>query len=163
MKIAERKSSRLNHILLLVFWLTLMPLIASAAQSAAERAPGLSMAQQATKSEEHWITTDHSKHEILQRDFKAGEEITAACISCHSEAEKQFHKTIHWTWLADPSDKARQYGKAGNSLNNFCISTNKIKRRQKIQDQRCIRKIRLYVHQRPDEVGQKRQAQIFLV
>ena len=31
----------------------------------------------------------------------------------------------HWTWLADPADKERQYGKAGNSLNNFCISTNK--------------------------------------
>jgi octaheme c-type cytochrome (tetrathionate reductase family) len=83
------------------------------------------MAQQATKSKKLWRTTDHSKHEILQKDFKSGEEVTQACISCHSEAEKQFHKTIHWTWLADPSEKQREYGKAGNSLNNFCISTNK--------------------------------------
>jgi octaheme c-type cytochrome (tetrathionate reductase family) len=103
----------------------LMPQAVSAAQSTAEQAPGLSMAQQATKAKERWITTDHSKHEILQQDFKSGEEITASCISCHSEAEKQFHKTIHWTWLADPSEKQNEYGKAGNSLNNFCISTNK--------------------------------------
>ena len=41
------------------------------------------------------------------------------------EAEKQFHKTIHWTWLADPSDKGKKFGKAGYSFNNFCISTNK--------------------------------------
>jgi octaheme c-type cytochrome (tetrathionate reductase family) len=125
MKIMARKPPILKYILFLACWLMLMPQIVSAAQSSAEQAPGLSMAQQATKSKEHWITTDHSKHEILQQNFNSGEEITAACISCHSEAEKQFHKTIHWTWLADPSEKQNEYGKAGNSLNNFCISTNK--------------------------------------
>ena len=82
--------------LILIVWFGLMPLppIASAADSKQEQAPGLSMAQQATKSKEHWITTDHSKHEILQQKFKSGAEITAACISCHSEAENQFHQTI---------------------------------------------------------------------
>jgi len=125
MKITERKLPILKYILFLSGWLMLMPQIASAAQSTAEQAPGLSMAQQATKSKERWITTDHSKHEILQQNFTSGEQITAACLSCHSEAEKQFHKTIHWTWLADPSETQNKYGKAGNSLNNFCISTNK--------------------------------------
>jgi octaheme c-type cytochrome (tetrathionate reductase family) len=125
MKITGRKPPLFKYILFLAVWLMLMPQAVSAAQSTAEQAPGLSMAQQATKAKERWITTDHSKHEILQQDFKSGEEITASCISCHSEAEKQFHKTIHWTWLADPSEKQNEYGKAGNSLNNFCISTNK--------------------------------------
>ena len=37
----------------------------------------------------------------LQKDFKSGLEVTQACLSCHSEAESQFHKTIHWTWLAN--------------------------------------------------------------
>jgi len=125
MNIMERKYPSLKDIILIVCCLLLLPQIVSAKGSKEEQAPGLSMARQATKSKKLWGTTDHAKHEILQKDFKSGEELTQACISCHSEAEKQFHKTIHWTWLADPSDKERQYGKAGNSLNNFCISTNK--------------------------------------
>jgi octaheme c-type cytochrome (tetrathionate reductase family) len=125
MKNTVRKLPLLKYIVLSACWMMLMPPIVSAAESKEDQAPGRSMAQQATKSKKLWRTTDHSKHEILQKNFKSGEELTQACISCHSEAEKQFHQTIHWTWLADPSDKEREYGKAGNSLNNFCISTNK--------------------------------------
>jgi octaheme c-type cytochrome (tetrathionate reductase family) len=98
---------------------------AIAAQSGEDRAPGRTMADQATKGEHLWNTTDHTKHKALQQDFKSGMEVTKACLSCHSEAEAQFHKTVHWTWLADPAEKTREYGKGGNSLNNFCISTNK--------------------------------------
>ena len=127
MKITVRKHPLQKYIILLVSCLLLLPQILSATESKEDQAPGRAMAQQATKSKKLWITTDHSKHEILQKDFKSGEEVTQACISCHSEAETQFHKTIHWTWLADPSDKERKYGKAGNSFNNYCISTNKTK------------------------------------
>jgi octaheme c-type cytochrome (tetrathionate reductase family) len=125
MKSTKGKNPLLKYIVVIACWLLLIASIASAARSKEEQAPGRSMAQQATKSKKLWITTDHSKHEILQKDFKSGAELTQACLFCHSEAEKQFHKTIHWTWLADPSDKKREYGKAGNSLNNFCISTNR--------------------------------------
>ena len=83
------------------------------------------MAHQAIKEMHLWNTTDHSKHAVLQQDFKSGADITKACLSCHSEAETQFHKTIHWTWLADPAETENQYGKSGNSMNNFCIGTNK--------------------------------------
>jgi octaheme c-type cytochrome (tetrathionate reductase family) len=103
----------------------LWPALLSAAQSDESQAPGRTMAQQATKDKKAWNTSDHTKHKALQQDFKSGMEVTQACLSCHSEAQAQFHKTVHWTWLANPSDKSRQYGKAGNSLNNFCISTNK--------------------------------------
>ena len=103
----------------------LWPLVVFAAQSNENQAPGRAMARQATEGQETWNTTDHSKHEALQKEFKSGLEITRACLSCHSEAEAQFHKSIHWTWRADPSDTDKQFGKAGNSLNNFCISTNK--------------------------------------
>ena len=125
MQITERTYPLLKYIVLLACWLILMPPIADAAGSREKQAPGRTMAQQATKSKKLWRTTDHSKHELLQKEFKSGDELTRACITCHSEAEKQFHKTIHWTWLADPSDKTREYGKAGNSFNNYCISTNK--------------------------------------
>ena len=125
MKISERKKPFLKYIILTAVCLMLWPVLLSAAQSDESQAPGRTMAQQATKDKKAWNTTDHTKHKALQQDFKSGMEVTQACLSCHSEAQAQFHKTVHWTWLADPSDKSRQYGKAGNSLNNFCISTNK--------------------------------------
>ena len=71
-----------------------------AAETTEEQAPGRTLAQQAVKEMHQWNTTDHSKHKALQRTFATGREITDACLSCHSEAEAQFHKTIHWTWLA---------------------------------------------------------------
>ena len=97
----ERKHLFLKYIVLLACCLMLVLPIAAAAKSKEKQAPGRAMAQQATKSKKLWRTTDHSKHEVLQKDFVSGGELTQACISCHSEAEKQFHKTIHWTWLAD--------------------------------------------------------------
>jgi octaheme c-type cytochrome (tetrathionate reductase family) len=91
---------------------------------AGEQAPGRAMAKQATRSEALWITADHSQHDALKKNFRSGPEITQACLSCHSEAEKQFHKTIHWTWKAHKNEAGIQMGKAGYSLNNFCISAN---------------------------------------
>jgi octaheme c-type cytochrome (tetrathionate reductase family) len=83
-------------------------------------APGRSMAHQATMTYQVWNTVDHSQHEALQKTFENGNQITEACLSCHNDAAEQFKKTIHWTWKFG-EDK----GKAGYSLNNFCISTNK--------------------------------------
>ncbi|MBT6339123.1 MAG: cytochrome C, partial [Desulfobacula sp.] len=89
-----------------------------------EEALGRTLARQAVKDNKRWTTADHSKAEALKKDFTSGEEITQACISCHSEAATQFHKTIHWTWLASGDKKDIRYGKAGYSVNNFCISGN---------------------------------------
>lgn len=97
-----------------------------------EVAPGRVMARQASKGQHLWNTTDHSKHKALQQDFQNGNEITKACLSCHSEASSQFKKTIHWSWLAEGSLKKSDYGKAGYSVNNFCISTNKM------EDKSCL-------------------------
>ena len=88
------------------------------------QAPGRTMAQQATKERQIWITADHSRHAILQNEFNSGPEVTKACLSCHELAAGQFHKTIHWTWL-DPNVPAEErIGKAGHSINNFCINLN---------------------------------------
>jgi len=86
------------------------------------QAPGRTMARQALSHQEIWITADHAKHDILQQEFHSGEEVTQACLTCHSEAASQFHKTIHWTWLDPNVPKAQQIGKAGYAINNFCIS-----------------------------------------
>ena len=125
MNVAEGKHSFFKYIVLVAACLMLWPQGLLAAKSEESQAPGRAMAQQATKSKNLWNTTDHAKHKALQKDFKSGMEVTQACLSCHSEAQAQFQKSIHWTWLADPSDSDKQFGKAGNSLNNFCISTNK--------------------------------------
>jgi octaheme c-type cytochrome (tetrathionate reductase family) len=95
-----------------------------AGETKSVEAPGRTMAKQATKSAKLWITADHSQHEALKRPFKSGPEVTAACLSCHTEAEKQLHKTIHWTWNAGKNENGIEMGKSAYSLNNFCISAN---------------------------------------
>ncbi|GAB6176021.1 hypothetical protein JCM16814_09120 [Desulfobaculum senezii] len=82
-------------------------------------APGRTMARKATQTPELWITADHSKHEVLKQDFQKPEEVTAACLTCHTEAAVQFHKTIHWTWLDPLEDPALKVGKGGLVINNF--------------------------------------------
>jgi len=104
-------------------WFCVAP-AAAAGGSNADQAPGRAMAQQATKARGSWTTADHSRLKPLQQVFTSGLQVTRACVSCHSEAEAQFHQTIHWTWMASPENDAKKRGKAGNSLNNFCISTN---------------------------------------
>jgi octaheme c-type cytochrome (tetrathionate reductase family) len=90
--------------------------------TAAEESPGRAMAIQTTQSQKKlWVTTDHSKHEILKQKFASGPEVTKACLSCHTEAAMQFHKTIHWTWI-DPNAKDAKVGKGGYTMNNFCIN-----------------------------------------
>src|SRR3989337_1339526 len=65
-------------------------------------------------------TADHSKFKALQRDFKSGPEVTKACLSCHTEASKQLHRTQHWKWEFLNPDGQR-LGKK-HVINNFCIS-----------------------------------------
>ena len=99
---------------------------AAAVSESGDQAPGRTMAQQATKGQQLWTTTDHSKHAVLQKNFTNGDQITEACLSCHSEAAKQFEQTIHWTWIGYTDKNGKQFGKAGDSINNFCISSNRM-------------------------------------
>ena len=66
-------------------------------------------------------TADHGKFKELDQDFKTGPEVTKACLSCHTEAAKQLHKTKHWTWDYLNPATGQRLGKK-NILNNFCIS-----------------------------------------
>jgi octaheme c-type cytochrome (tetrathionate reductase family) len=73
-------------------------------------------------------TADHSKFEVLQEEFRSGPEVTAACLSCHTEASRQIMKTSHWTWICPRAKKELQerehiaVGKAEHIINNFCIA-----------------------------------------
>jgi octaheme c-type cytochrome (tetrathionate reductase family) len=66
-------------------------------------------------------TADHSKFKELQKQFKSGPEVTKACLSCHTEAARQVHRTKHWTWDFLNPDNQQRLGKK-NVMNNFCIS-----------------------------------------
>jgi octaheme c-type cytochrome (tetrathionate reductase family) len=66
-------------------------------------------------------TADHSKFKALQQTFASGPEVTKACLSCHTEAAKQVHKTKHWTWEFMNPDTRQRLGKK-NVINNFCTA-----------------------------------------
>ncbi len=66
---------------------------------------------------------DHAP--VIQGPFRAPQDVTRACLSCHPGAAAVM-KTAHFTWLGEPVEVpghqgARRIGKR-NLLNNFCIS-----------------------------------------
>jgi len=63
-------------------------------------------------------TADHRKFKQLKEEFKRGPEVTKACLSCHTEAARQVHDTIHWTWEKKKKGQIHKMGKA-YTLNNF--------------------------------------------
>ncbi len=66
-------------------------------------------------------TADHGQFEVLNQKFETGPQVTKACLSCHTEAAKQIHKTKHWTWDYENPVTGQRLGKR-NVVNNFCIS-----------------------------------------
>ena len=67
-------------------------------------------------------TADHSKFDILKKDFKSGPEVTKACLSCHTEAGKQILTTKHWLWEWRNPENNQLLGKR-HVINNFCTAT----------------------------------------
>ncbi|MCU0561807.1 MAG: hypothetical protein MUD16_16660 [Desulfobacterales bacterium] len=115
--------SRISPALLALLWVlvnAVVPLARAAAPGSGDhQAPGREMAQQATREAKRWITSDHSKHEALKQPFASGPEVTKACLSCHTEAAAQIHKSIHWTWVDPASPKDKPMGKGALTVNNF--------------------------------------------
>jgi octaheme c-type cytochrome (tetrathionate reductase family) len=72
----------------------------------------------------HYANTNHGSFPILQKKFKNGNEVTQACIQCHTNANSEVRANIHWTWSSNSNP---DYGKGQYSINNYCISTNKMK------------------------------------
>jgi octaheme c-type cytochrome (tetrathionate reductase family) len=68
---------------------------------------------------------DHSKLPALQKTFSSPQQVTEACISCHTERHKEIMNTAHWTWSRTeyvPGKGLRTTGKK-NVVNNYCIGT----------------------------------------
>ncbi len=66
-------------------------------------------------------TADHTKFKELQQNFSSGPQVTKACLTCHTEAAGQIHRTKHWKWEFLNPENNQKLGKK-NVLNNFCIS-----------------------------------------
>ncbi|WP_036219751.1 tetrathionate reductase family octaheme c-type cytochrome [Marinobacter sp. ES-1] len=64
-------------------------------------------------------TADHSKFKALQGPFEKAEDVTAACLECHTEAGEQIRGTTHWTWLYDHQETGQTLGKS-KVINSFC-------------------------------------------
>ncbi len=67
--------------------------------------------------------TDHK--DLMPGPYKTGEEVTAACRTCHPQAAEQVIHTSHWRWESDPvyspeHGKEIAFGKK-TAINNFCI------------------------------------------
>lgn len=76
------------------------------------------------KPEQLAPSADHSEFAILQQDFESPQEVTKACISCHTERHKEVMQQAHWKWERTETVKNRgkiTWGKK-NIINNFCIS-----------------------------------------
>lgn len=93
---------------------------ATPAASAASATEGDWRAASPIKVKTGKSTADHSKFKELHGPFKSGEEITKACLSCHTEAARQVMDTRHWTWEYTNPDTGQKLGKK-TMVNAFCI------------------------------------------
>ena len=64
---------------------------------------------------------DHSKFAALQENFASGPDVTRACLTCHTAAAKEMHKTQHWKWEYVNPTTGQVLGKR-HVVNNFCTS-----------------------------------------
>jgi octaheme c-type cytochrome (tetrathionate reductase family) len=66
---------------------------------------------------------DHRKLPDLQREFSTPQEVTEACIACHTERHREVMASAHWNWERVSYVEGRGVAAAGkkNVLNNFCL------------------------------------------
>jgi octaheme c-type cytochrome (tetrathionate reductase family) len=70
-------------------------------------------------------SADHSKFEILKQTYSSAHDVTAACLSCHTERDKEVMATSHWLWQREEKLEGKGVVPLGkrNIINNFCIGT----------------------------------------
>jgi len=70
-------------------------------------------------------SADHAKFDILKQPFESAHDVTAACLSCHTNRDKEIMATSHWLWQREEEipGKGKVWLGKRNILNNFCIGT----------------------------------------
>ena len=79
------------------------------------------LVEQPTLRADSGSTADHGKFEELKGPFASGQEVTRACLKCHTEAGHQFMKNIHWTWTYENEKTGQTLGKK-YLVNTFCTN-----------------------------------------
>ena len=68
-------------------------------------------------------SVDHTKFAVLQKKFTTPQEVTEACISCHTGRAREVMQSNHWNWEREEYIEGRGIVSLGkkNAINNFCI------------------------------------------
>ncbi len=68
------------------------------------------------------VAVDHSQFAELQKDFKQPQEVTEACLSCHTKRGEELLTNHHWLWEREAYIEGRGVVYLGkkNLVNNFC-------------------------------------------
>ncbi|MCE1163769.1 MAG: tetrathionate reductase family octaheme c-type cytochrome [Bacteroidetes bacterium] len=76
-----------------------------------------------TMSKKDSASADHSKFAVLQKKFDSPQQVTEACLSCHTERHKEVMRSSHWNWSREQYIEGRGIVNLGkkNAINNFCI------------------------------------------
>ncbi len=93
---------------------------AGTAPVAAQAEGGFEQAQ-TTQTPPEQPAIDHSSFPNLQGPFEVPQDVTKACLSCHSTVAADLMNTVHWTWEYTNEETGQVLGKK-NVINNFCIS-----------------------------------------
>ncbi len=69
------------------------------------------------------VSADHTKFQVLQKKFSSPQEVTEACVSCHTGRGKEVKRSSHWNWEREEYIEGRGIVYIGkkNAINNFCI------------------------------------------
>lgn len=71
------------------------------------------------------LSVNHAALPELNKEFKTPQEVTEACLSCHTETHKEVMASSHWNWERVSYVEGRGISSAGkkNVMNNFCLGT----------------------------------------
>ncbi len=71
----------------------------------------------------HKSSVDHTKFAVLDGPFAAPQDVTRACIGCHTERHTEVMASSHWNWERMEYVEGQGIRKVGkkNIVNNFCI------------------------------------------
>ena len=74
-------------------------------------------------SRPYFSSVDHGKLPELQREFDTPQDVTEACLACHTERHKEIMASSHWNWERAAYIEGRGLTVLGkrNILNNYCI------------------------------------------
>jgi len=113
----------MKKILLLLILVGLLIVSVVNMLSSNETDPAKLIMLKAKLSKKSLPSVDHTKFAVLQKKFNSPQEVTEACISCHTERGKEVMQSNHWNWEREEYVEGRGIVYLGkkNAINNFCI------------------------------------------